>query len=264
MTRHWTLDECQHEFTQEVEGSVVCTSCSFVIENHYVYPHTFQTCFPNDDSKQSTSGEVWAEFLHNVIANNPNLGASDELYKNSSFMLRKLLKDPRLKPIQQRDVAAYCIYTCAASLGSDITAQQLTTLTGCNTKQIQKLEYMFQEDGVDENPLSHIGRLCYALNISGRGEMEITSLMKLLNGNSFGRRPRTIAIAMIFLYQTTRQLDETGLPIPCIKTNLNRLAKQCRVSPLSIQKALPNIRATLPQNAFPKDTYSTCLCPTVK
>ena len=268
-------NQCLHTkvLNDDLEGNAVCTDCGLVL-NSFFYsdenkidtlaaeftqePNIVTTKTKKLHIEKSTTDLIWTEFILNTCANHPQLGKAANCPAQVISQYAKLVKDPRTKYYQRRDLAAYTIYIFSISEGSNLTLELLHSITGCDIKQVRKLEYLFEEEGVTENSLCHISQLCYLLHMTGKTEMILRSLLTKLDGNCFGKKPRTVAAALIYLYHNTEILNnsfKTSSGKYCPRKQLQIFAHQCQISAISIQKVLPQLRAALPQNTFPIAAY---------
>jgi transcription initiation factor TFIIIB Brf1 subunit/transcription initiation factor TFIIB len=241
-----TTTPCIHTNTIDNDGSseVVCMDCGHVID--ICFSASAISPIIHQPLKQN---EVGIDFIENMCANQPWLTS---ITADSILYYKKILKDSRVKTVCRQDLAAFAIYRTARGAEYGILPRLVDTWLGSNAKQLLRLEQLFPNDVADDDPCFYLSGIGLTLGIGRRELVELRAILQHLNGNCFGKQPRTIAAASIFLFYVTKN------PKKHWKHSLKHIAKSCNISPRSICRVLPFIRKELP-DAFPAQSYDATI-----
>ena len=235
-------------------GDIVCTKCGLVLDRTFggggelgISPcDTVKTCGGETESSFANRHVVdgdWSEFIRRVCTNHPWL---DELVDDSVQYFSVLVKDDRVRTACRQDLAAFAIYKTARAAGCGMLPKLVASTLGSDAKHLLRLERIFDQHVSSDDACYYLAGMTADLGLSRKEFVQLESLVKKLDGKCFGKQPRTIAAAMIYLFKVYRHHQPKYLH----RTLLGRLSKMTGVSVRSIVKAVSHIETVLPCNVF--------------
>lgn len=197
---------CKHcnLLDDDASGDCVCTDCGLVLDRTYVCggrqsveKDVWLRCAQDTFGERPVDGD-WFEFIRRVCANQPWL---DDLAQDSVDYFVALLRDARTLTIRRQDLAAFAIYRTARGAGSAMLPKLAASALGSDAKQLLRLEQLFPDQVVADDAEFHLASVSADFDLTRRDLVEIRAqVLAKLNGECFGRQPRTVAAAAVFVY----------------------------------------------------------------
>ena len=237
-------DSCPHAnpFDDDVSGDQICADCGLVLDRNYgggdgggggAWMREAEASF----GERPVDGD-WFDFIKRICTNQPWLSG---LSKESAHYFGKLVRDPRTQTVRRQDLAAFAVYRMARGAGCAMLPKLVASALGSDAKRLLRFERLFPDQVADDDASFYLSDLCACYGLTRRDLVEMESqVMKKLDGDCFGKQPRTIAAAALFLYVT-----EIRRPTRLRLTHqdaLARLSAADNISWRSVDKAVACIR----------------------
>jgi hypothetical protein len=210
---------------------------------------TANTGSSSEKNATADRGDIVAvEFIRDVCANRPWL---EGVTKDSVAHYRRLRRgisaaagSDGCRRWRRMHLAAFAIYVQARQAGCGITPQLMHDMTGVDMSKLRTMERTFGGELNEDCPQYYLAEMGQYHNLSFRDLAKIRAAADRLGGECFGCYPRTIAVALVYLYVSAGQTAAAPL---------TTFARSCQASPASIRSALARIAEEMPSGMFSGD-----------